>query len=258
MGAFIDPSDVVALVHTLVDKSMVVRDRTHLGTRYRLLETMRQYAEERLLERGETATVRDRHVGHVVELAERLDWCSRGRDQVVENARFAAEWNNIANAHHWALETGRLDAAQRLIDAAYLHSVLFMRHNYRTWALATLAAEEAAHAVRDHTLAELCSWASLDGGDVDAMAFARRALDLSPDPHQPYMVPCWSMSCATSPLVERNSAAAREAFDHLEMCLARITDPDHDWWWYIILAHPFAVSTIPAVTHSPRCPLPPG
>src|SRR5262249_32960338 len=61
----VDPFDAVA---SLVDKSMIVVERTELGTRYRLLETMRQYAEERLDERGLGAELRDRHLAYYAQL----------------------------------------------------------------------------------------------------------------------------------------------------------------------------------------------
>ena len=51
----IDDVDVVDLVSSLVDKSMVVADRGAVGMRYRLLETLRQYGEDQLELRGETA-----------------------------------------------------------------------------------------------------------------------------------------------------------------------------------------------------------
>ena len=62
----IDEYDIVDLLGDLVDKSMVIADRSDRGTRYRLLETLRQYGEERLDDRGETAPMRDAHLGHFV------------------------------------------------------------------------------------------------------------------------------------------------------------------------------------------------
>src|SRR5206468_3049972 len=50
----IDAIDVIDLVSSLVDKSMIVADRRASGMRYRLLETLRQYAEEQMETRGET------------------------------------------------------------------------------------------------------------------------------------------------------------------------------------------------------------
>ena len=71
--------DIVDLLGDLVDKSMVNAIRSERGTRYRLLETLRQYGEERLDDRGETAVVRDAHLGHFVTVALRLGqrWESR-------------------------------------------------------------------------------------------------------------------------------------------------------------------------------------
>jgi predicted ATPase len=54
----VEPLDVVA---DLVDKSMVVAEEAGRRTRYRLLETLRQYGERRLDERDETRQLRDRH-----------------------------------------------------------------------------------------------------------------------------------------------------------------------------------------------------
>ena len=59
------------LLTGLVDKSMVVADLAGAHARYRLLETLRQYGEERLDEQDELAGLRDRHLDHYAQLAER-------------------------------------------------------------------------------------------------------------------------------------------------------------------------------------------
>ena len=75
----IDDVDVVDLVSSLVDKSMIVADRGAVGMRYRLLETLRQYGEDQLELRGETALLRDRHAAHYADLIGELDLLVRGR-----------------------------------------------------------------------------------------------------------------------------------------------------------------------------------
>ena len=65
----VDPLDVGDLLAALVDKSMVVADRHGTHARYRLLETLRQYGEERLAEGGELDALRDRHLDHYVAVA---------------------------------------------------------------------------------------------------------------------------------------------------------------------------------------------
>lgn len=71
-GSGIDPGGVAVLVGELVERSMVVADRTGAAVRYRLLETMREYGTSRLRERGVLDAARDRHnqwAAHLVERA---------------------------------------------------------------------------------------------------------------------------------------------------------------------------------------------
>ena len=75
----IDAIDVIDLVSSLVDKSMIVADRGAVGMRYRLLETLRQYGEDQMELRGETALLRDRHAAHYADLIAELDLLVRGR-----------------------------------------------------------------------------------------------------------------------------------------------------------------------------------
>jgi predicted ATPase len=57
------------LLAGLVDRSLVVADRDGPDTRYRLLETIREYGEERLADYAETETVGYRHARHYAELS---------------------------------------------------------------------------------------------------------------------------------------------------------------------------------------------
>ena len=72
----------------LVDKSLVVADGGSGRTRYRLLETVRQYALEKLGESGEAAHVRSRHCEHYASIAALLDAPARtDYEQRLEQAR---------------------------------------------------------------------------------------------------------------------------------------------------------------------------
>ena len=63
---------ILDLLASLVDKSLVVAEERGATVRYRLLETVRQYSLERLIEGGEAARMRDRHRDAMLELAERI------------------------------------------------------------------------------------------------------------------------------------------------------------------------------------------
>ncbi len=69
----IDENDVLDLLSSLVDKSLVHAELGADDTRYRLLESTRQYALEKLRERGEFTPLAARHAAAYTELAERLD-----------------------------------------------------------------------------------------------------------------------------------------------------------------------------------------
>src|SRR5271154_7415659 len=64
---------VIDMLTLLVDKSLVVADERRGRTRYRLLETVRQYASEKLGESGEAGDVRTRHRDHYTSMAALLD-----------------------------------------------------------------------------------------------------------------------------------------------------------------------------------------
>src|ERR1700752_4718824 len=72
-GDGIDASDVIEQLTSLVDKSLVVTDEQAGATRYRMLETVRQYALDRLRDSGEEGQWRGAHLGHFVVLAEEFN-----------------------------------------------------------------------------------------------------------------------------------------------------------------------------------------
>ena len=98
--------DVLDLLGQLVDKSLVTLD---VGNdRYRLLETVRQYALERLAEAGDEAGARDAHLRFYVTLAQRAGPELSGPREVQWRARLDEERENIlqAHAHCRAAEAG--------------------------------------------------------------------------------------------------------------------------------------------------------
>jgi predicted ATPase/DNA-binding CsgD family transcriptional regulator len=70
-GAGVSRDQVLDLLGSLVDQSLVMAEERNSAERYRLLETVRQYGLERLAEAGEKETVRDRHRDSFLALAER-------------------------------------------------------------------------------------------------------------------------------------------------------------------------------------------
>jgi predicted ATPase/DNA-binding SARP family transcriptional activator len=108
------PIDVVA---ALIDKSLLVAAEHGEQIRYRLLETVRVYAAERLAESGEEAAVRTAHAAYYVDLAERADPELRRGDQARWTDRLTAERANCAAALRFAIDTGDVRTGLRLFGA---------------------------------------------------------------------------------------------------------------------------------------------
>ena len=98
----------------LVDKSLVVADDTGAGMRYRLLETVRQYAQEKLGESGEADEVRSRHRDHYTAMAAELESHGHSADERLL-AWAQTEIDNLRAAFAWSRENSDPEAALRLI-----------------------------------------------------------------------------------------------------------------------------------------------
>ena len=115
-GLSLSPGEVFAALASLVAKSLVDADREETETRYRLLETIREYGEERLAEAGETEAVRAAHAEYFCELTMRLHDRLYGPEQVKVARRLAADYDNLFTAMQYALDIGNADLALRLVS----------------------------------------------------------------------------------------------------------------------------------------------
>ena len=99
--------DLVANLGALVDQSLVRSD----GRRFVLLETIREFAVERLREHGGREAARDRHAGYYAGLAEAHEQALMGADQAAALDRLEAEQDNLRAALSWFLERGEVERA---------------------------------------------------------------------------------------------------------------------------------------------------
>ncbi len=103
-GEDLNPSEVLDLISGLADKSLIHPVSTTTGiNRYRLLETIRQYAHERLVESGGVAEQRERHLDFYLALSLQADIELRGKDQREWLKRIDEEIDNFRTAVEWAL-----------------------------------------------------------------------------------------------------------------------------------------------------------
>ena len=98
------PSDVLDPLAQLVNKSLVVVDADdNAETRYHLLETVRQYAREKLSETGDGMALRDAHLQYFLGLAERAEPELVGLQVVEWVKRLEADFDNIRTALEWSI-----------------------------------------------------------------------------------------------------------------------------------------------------------
>jgi non-specific serine/threonine protein kinase len=114
----IEPWEILDLLTSLSDKSLVIYQESAGVARYRLLETVRQYARDRLLESGEGETWRDRHLAHFLALAEEAQSQLTGKEQARWLERLDIEHDNLRAALAWSFEgNGEEESGLRLCCA---------------------------------------------------------------------------------------------------------------------------------------------
>ena len=103
IGGDVERDEVLGLLSRLVDKSLVVAREEDGETRYRLLETIRQYGREKLDGSEEESEAGRRHAGFFVGLAEKAERELNGPDQARWLTRLETEHDNIRAALSWSL-----------------------------------------------------------------------------------------------------------------------------------------------------------
>ncbi|WEH33081.1 BTAD domain-containing putative transcriptional regulator [Streptomyces sp. AM 4-1-1] len=134
----VGPRDVAALLGSLVDKSLVIAAPLTDGEmRYRLLETVGEYAAERLEEAGERAAVERRHLVHYRELARTTDPELRGGGQRTALDRFQREYENLRTAlRHAVAARDEQEALVLVLSLAWYWQMRDLRTDARQWSAA--------------------------------------------------------------------------------------------------------------------------
>ena len=114
------PLDVLEGVGSLVDKSLLRQEEREAGdARLTMLETIREYALERLEESDELDTLRERHAHHFLGLAEAAVPRLQSADQVEWLERLEVERDNLRAALAWSVTSGNREVALRLAGALW-------------------------------------------------------------------------------------------------------------------------------------------
>ena len=153
-----DDFTILDLLDALVRKSLLAADRSSVRTRFSMLETIRQFAEEQLAARGEAIEARAAHARYFAGRETDLMalWDSPRQREAYD--WFATELANLRSAFRWAADQSDLDTAAAIATQAGFFGLMVENLEPVTWA------EELVEPARtlDHLrLVSLCGLASL-------------------------------------------------------------------------------------------------
>jgi predicted ATPase/class 3 adenylate cyclase/DNA-binding CsgD family transcriptional regulator len=210
----------------LVDKSLVVAENTGGKTRYRLLETVRQYALEKLGESGEADAVRSRHCDYYTSIAALLDAPAR-TDYEQRLNQSEVEMDNLRNALGWNLETS--DTERALSLASSLQPLWMTRGRSlegRAWFDTVVAerdlddldvsAEVLARALADTAVLSMFTGVTIDRAD--------RALTIARELDDPALLARTLTACAFIAGANSYNAATAQTYYSEAMVYARRLD----------------------------------
>ena len=115
--ASVKSDDVLDLLEHLINKSIVIMEETQYETRYHMLETMRQYANEKLLE---AEARRQQHAAYFLILAETIEPYLEKPEPASWLDKLESEHNNLRAAFRWAREKKQVEFGLQLASALYL------------------------------------------------------------------------------------------------------------------------------------------
>ena len=227
-GAGLDPSHGIDLISHLVDKSLVSCDEQGGTARYRMLETLREYGQDRLAERGELDGARRRHAAWALRLATDAAAATFGPELAAWVPRLNAEAGNLREALRWTVEVD--DAVTAVALATALAFPLWATGHQRVarqWfelALATPGAAGLPPAARARAL----GWAAHVTADHDpaqAVAFGTAAVAEAEASEDAVELAIARLRLAAARVAAGETAGVRAVIGAVEPVLAGAGDP---------------------------------
>ncbi len=111
------PRPVFDILAALVNKSLIFQQSEAEDRRFGMLETIREYAQEKLVASGEEAIVRQRHAAYYLALIEA--WAQTDSESQLLIARLEGEYRNLRIALQWAIEQSQSELALELAVALW-------------------------------------------------------------------------------------------------------------------------------------------
>ncbi len=182
-GEGVDEGEILDLLAALADKSLLTAQTLGRSeARYSLLETIRQYAREKLEACGEATRLRERHLEHTLKMMEDAERKLTGPYQQLWLGWLDGEYSEVRAAISWSLESGRIEAGLRIAVAIYQYWVI---RDYAEEGLAWLeqlipnAGDGVPPAVLANALAYAAFLAGFRGNTEVQIKYGRQAAEMA-------------------------------------------------------------------------------
>jgi predicted ATPase/class 3 adenylate cyclase len=195
-----DDYEVLDLLDALVRKSLLVADRISGRTRYSMLETIREFAEEHLVARGEASQVRAAHSRHFAQRETDVLALWDSPRQAQAYAWVIAEFANLRTAYRWAADNNDLDTAATIATFVAFLGYLVEKYEPITWAEELIKPARAVDHPRLAFLYVAAAGCYVIGRIEDAVPYADIATALldSGRYQVPYGIDGWPVGAYTS------------------------------------------------------------
>ncbi|MFN8457681.1 MAG: tetratricopeptide repeat protein [Anaerolineae bacterium] len=220
------PFEVLDLLAHLADKSLIIVAHDEAGS-YRMLETIRQYAWEKLAASGELNSMRQRHLAFYLALAEMTEPKLISAEQVVWLERLEVEHDNLRLALTWSLESGLAELGLRLAAAL---GEFWSRRGYLSegsdWLGRTLADKSISGCIRAKALFQAGRLAWKQGNYEQTILLSEQSMSLWRElGHKPGV----AASLRLLGLVAHSQGERGQAAGLLEESLALLRETEDRW-----------------------------
>lgn len=174
-------NDILDLLSQLVNKSLVVvMEQSQSGeTRYRMLETIRQYAREKLLEAGGSESIRDQHLAYFVKLVEQAEPELYFSNQIFWLNKLDDELDNLRMAMEWALAKDVRSGLQLIIAGRFFWEARGDIREVQSWMEPLLDQYNEGDSLRARALVVHGSILGTEGKLAQAEILTNKGLELS-------------------------------------------------------------------------------
>ncbi|MEZ4863807.1 MAG: tetratricopeptide repeat protein [Caldilineaceae bacterium] len=180
--------DVARGLHLLVRKSLAQQQTSEENIRFGLLTTLRDYAQEQLMNRGEIQSWRRAHATYYLTLAQQANCALQYQPQQKWLEQLEQEHDNLRAALQWSLEHAPSMTLQLVAALDLFWSLRGHEHEARRWIDQALASNPAATPCRIPALVTAANVARRQADYVAAQRYMTEALDLLPASPDPIML----------------------------------------------------------------------